>query len=118
MKLDAVDDFLINIIDQPGSRNFTAQKIIEQLTGVFRGRLIIQTIFFRGEYKGTCFDNSTDEHVEKWINALKIITPYKVMIYTISRDTPVKSLGKLTPGELEAIALKVREEGFEVSVSA
>ena len=40
------------------------------------------------------------------------------MIYTIDRETPVKNLKKVTKDELEAIADRARQEGFEVMVSA
>jgi wyosine [tRNA(Phe)-imidazoG37] synthetase (radical SAM superfamily) len=117
MKLDAVDDKLIRIIDQPELNDFTAKKIVEQLQ-IFKGKLIIQTIFFRGKYKGELFDNSISEHVDRWIEALIMIDPYKVMIYTINRDTPVKNLEKLSVDELESIAVKVRNAGFDTTVSA
>ena len=40
------------------------------------------------------------------------------MIYTIDRETPVKNLKKMTKDELEAIADRARQEGFDVTVSA
>ena len=40
------------------------------------------------------------------------------MIYTIDRETPVKNLKKVTKDELEVIADRARQEGFEVMVSA
>lgn len=117
MKLDSVSDERIRQIDDPEMKDFTAEKLIRQLKR-FNGKLIIQTIFLRGERDGIIIDNTSDEEVAKWIAALKEINPQKVMIYTIDRETPVKSLQKISLDELNAIAERVREAGFEVSVSA
>ena len=116
MKLDAANDKLIKFIDQPVVHDFTAEKVIEQLLR-FNGKLTIQTIFLRGEYKGEKIDNTHDEDVYLWIEALKKIRPQKVMIYTISRETPVKTLQKIPIETLEKIAAKVREAGFPVIVA-
>lgn len=117
MKLDSVSDERIRQIDDPEMKDFTAEKLIRQLKR-FNGKLIIQTIFLRGERDGIIIDNTSDEEVSEWIAALKEINPQKVMIYTIDRETPVKSLQKISLDELNAIAERVREAGFEVSVSA
>ena len=116
MKLDAVKDDLIAQIDQPEIRDFTAEKLIGQLIR-FHGKLIIQTIFLTGEQNGVRIDNTRDENVTPWIEALKKIRPAKVMIYTINRDTPVKTLQKTPVETLEKIAEKVRQAGFDVSIS-
>ncbi len=116
MKFDATDDYLIQQIDQPEICDFTADKLIEQLTR-FHGKLIIQTIFLKGKHNGIPIDNTSDENVSKWIEALRKIRPEKVMIYTINRDTPVETLQKIPVETLEKIAEKVRQAGFSVSVS-
>jgi len=116
MKLDSVSDKRIQQIDDPVIRDFSAGKLVRQLCR-FRGRLIIQTMFLRGERDGIVIDNTCDEEIAAWIDALKRINPRKVMIYTIDRATPVKSLQKISASELETIAEQVRKAGFEVSVS-
>jgi wyosine [tRNA(Phe)-imidazoG37] synthetase (radical SAM superfamily) len=116
MKFDAANDDLIERIDQPEIHDFTADRLIEHLTR-FQGKLIIQTIFLKGEHQGVPVDNTHDGDVSKWIEALLKIRPEKVMIYTISRDTPVKTLRKVPVETLEKIAEKVRKAGFDVSVS-
>lgn len=116
MKLDSALDFRMLQIDAPAIQPFTCQQVIEQLIR-FEGRLVVQTIFLRGERNGVIIDNTSDEEITAWIEALKQIKPRQVMIYTINRETPVKGLQKLTPEQLEAIARRVREAGFEVSVS-
>ena len=116
MKLDSVSDMLIRQIDDPGNKHFSSAALVRQLCR-FNGRLIIQTMFLRGKRDGVVIDNTGKEDITAWIDALKRINPRKVMIYTISRETPVKLLQKISSSELEAIAERVRNEGFEVSVS-
>jgi len=116
MKLDAATDTLIRQIDQPVINDFTADNLIEQLMR-FDGKLTIQTMFLRGEHRGLSVDNTGDEDVEKWIEALKKIQPKKVMIYTISRETPIKTIQKVSMESLETIARKVQNAGFKVVVA-
>lgn len=117
LKLDSVLDKRIQQINVPNQPDFTFQKLIGNLCQ-FQGKLIIQTMFLRGERSGESVDNTTPEEVEGWVEALKKIRPRKVTIYTIDRETPLKTLQKVSKEELEAIADKARAEGFEVSVSA
>jgi Fe-S oxidoreductases len=116
MKLDAGRNDFIEQIDQPAINNFTLEKLIEQLCR-FNGKLTIQSIFLQGEHNGVRIDNTRDDDVDLWIEALKKIRPEKVMIYTISRETPVKTIQKTSIETLEKIAEKVRIAGFPVTVS-
>lgn len=116
MKLDSVLDKRIRQINDPNQPGFCFEKLLENLCR-FNGKLIIQTMFLHGERDGESVDNLTDEEISGWIEALKKIRPSKVMIYTIDRETPLKTLSKATKEELDAIAEKARREGFEVSVS-
>ncbi|MDR1722938.1 MAG: radical SAM protein [Tannerella sp.] len=116
MKFDAASDRLIELIDQPAVQGFTAGKLIDRLR-MFEGKLTVQSIFLRGEHKGVSVDNTGAEDVEKWIDALRSIRPRKVMIYTIDRETPVKTLLKASPDTLDKIAEEVRKSGFPTSVS-
>jgi len=117
MKFDAANDELIRQIDQPAIHDFTAGKLIDHLCR-FNGKLTIQTMFLQGEHLGERIDNTRNEDIEKWIEALKKIHPEKVMIYTISRETPVKSLQKVPLEKLEEIATKVRKAGFPTLVAS
>ena len=116
MKLDSVLDSRIKQIDDPVIKDFSADELVRQLCR-FDGRLIIQTIFLRGVRDGVVIDNTCEEEVSIWIAALKKINPRKVMIYTINRETPLKSIRKISASELETIAERIRKEGFEVLVS-
>ncbi len=96
---------------------FEVEDIIKNLTK-FNGECIIQTLFVRGYYNGKKIDNTTEEEIEAWLNALKIIQPKQVMIYAIDRATPVKTLEKIPLEELKSIAARGKKLGFDMTVSA
>lgn len=117
LKFDSAIDATIQAMDQPVGKLITVQWLIEQLKK-FEGKLIIQTMFLRGESKGKKIDNTTDEEVDAWIRALQEIRPQQVMIYTIDRETPTAGLQKISIDEMNRIASRVKNAGFDVSVSA
>ena len=116
MKLDSVFDSRIRQLNAPNSPCFTFDKLLEHLCR-FEGNVIIQTMFLKGEVNGESVDNTTETEINDWIKALKIINPRQVMVYTIDRETPLKNLMKVSKDELDAIADRVRKEGFDVIVS-
>ena len=116
LKMDSVFDETIRFIDRPVSKEFTADRLIENLCR-FEGNLTIQTLFLQGEHNGATVDNTTEKEVSGWIEALRRIAPRKVMIYTIDRETPEKNLIKAAPEKLDEIARRVRELGIEASVA-
>lgn len=116
LKFDSAFDDTVQRLDRPVGKQFTVKWIIEQLKK-FEGNLIIQTMFLRGIVDGTLLDNTTDREVDAWLEALQVINPKQVMIYTIDRETPTKNLEKISLVELNRIAEKVQAAGFEVSVS-
>ncbi len=116
LKFDSSIDQTMKLLDQPAGKHITVAWLIDHLKK-FEGNLIIQTMFLRGEYQGQKIDNSTPEEVEAWLSAMKAIHPKQIMIYTIDRETPAKQLEKLNVTELNHIAEKARQCGFDVSVA-
>ena len=116
LKLDSVFEDKAELLDQPLQSSFSIVKIIENLKR-FNGNLIVQTIFLKGVHNGQCIDSTNEEEVSAWIEALKEINPKQVMIYTIDRKTPEKNLQKVSLEELNIIAAKLKNAGFDVSVS-
>jgi len=114
-KLDSACEETIKLLDCP-NKNFSLQKTVDQLTA-FQGKVIIQTLFVRGSYKGQTVDNTTENEVSAWIELLEKIKPSQVMIYTIARDTPIDTLEKISVHDLNAIAFQVKNAGFQVQVS-
>ena len=75
-------------------------------------------MFLRGWHDGKRIENTVEEEMKPWLETLQRISPRSVMVYTIDRKTPEKSLEKVSREELEQIADRARALGFEVSVSA
>ena len=115
-KLDSAFEDTIQLMDCPNG-NFNLDKVVNQLEA-FKGKVIIQTMFIRGSFKGNKIDNTTEKELTAWIELLEQIKPAQVMIYTIARDTPLDTLKKISVKELNSIAERVRESGLEVQVSA
>lgn len=116
LKFDSAFNETMKLIDQPINESYSVEWLTERLCS-FKGDLIVQTIFLRGEHDGKTIDNTTAQEVDAWVNALKTIQPKQVMIYAIDRATPVKTLEKVSKEELEQIADKARNAGFAVSVA-
>lgn len=114
-KLDSGFEQTIRLIDCPAS-SFNLNEVVENLKSL-NGKVIIQTLFLKGNFKDQRIDNTTEAEVAQWLKLVKQIQPSKVMIYTIDRDTPATGLEKVKVEELEKIAHRVRSAGFEVSVS-
>ena len=114
-KLDTVNMDYIRRVDRPQGR-YDVESQIRNLM-LFEGHVIIQTMFMRGIYNNVDVDNTGDEYVVPYLEALCRIRPSMVMIYTIDRETPVSGLMKASPERLDAIARRIGELGFKVSVS-
>jgi wyosine [tRNA(Phe)-imidazoG37] synthetase (radical SAM superfamily) len=114
-KLDSAFEETVKLLDCPLGK-FSLGKVVDQLLS-FNGRVIVQTLFVKGSFKGIPVDNSTDREVDAWLELIKKIGPRQVMIYTIARDTPVDTLEKVGREALDQIAEKVEGAGFKVQVS-
>ena len=116
LKFDSAFEQTIKIHNQPYV-NLRIEELIKNLE-LFKGKLIIQTLFVRGLYNDYLIDNTTPEEIEAWLEAIKRIKPSEVMIYTISRDAPQESRLKKVPlQELREIASRVKKLGIETQVS-
>ncbi|MCX6326076.1 MAG: radical SAM protein [Bacteroidia bacterium] len=116
LKLDSAFDSTVKIHNQPGI-NINVEELINNLVG-FNGKLIIQTLFLRGNYNGIVIDNTTPAEINAWLKTLSRIRPSEVMIYTISRDTPEGGqLNNVPVKELRVIAALVEKLGIKTQVS-
>ena len=116
LKFDSAIDRTMQLMDQPVGKEINVAWFIEHLKK-FEGRLIIQTMFLRGDVNGETIDNTTDKEVEAWLKALEEIRPQQVMMYSLDREAPTQNLQKVNVDELNTIAEKVRKRGFEVLVA-
>lgn len=110
LKIDAIDQQLAELINKPNC-NYSVAKVIEQLK-TFEGKFILQTMFLRGSYNGTPFDNTTEEHIQKWLEIVKQLSPAAVMVYSLDRNTPCQTLEKVQQNELKQIAQRVINIGI------
>lgn len=121
-KLDTVSPDYIRQVDRPNGHNYNVASIIEGLKA-FNGHVIIQTMFMKGytkqneTHRQVNIDNTGEAYVTPWIEALKIIRPMQVMIYTIDRETPDHHLQKASHEELDAICRRVKAEGLDCTAS-
>jgi wyosine [tRNA(Phe)-imidazoG37] synthetase (radical SAM superfamily) len=116
LKLDSVFEDTVKILNQPQGY-FNLEKTIEYLTS-FNGKLIVQTLFVNGLYKGQAVDNTTKNEVEAWLKVIEKINPEMVMIYTIARDTPLETLNKVSLDKLNELAKLVEKLGIKTQVSS
>lgn len=118
LKLDSAIDGTITLLDRPVQPKFTAEWLIARLAE-FGDKAIIQTMITRGTHDGIAIDNSTHREIEALIEAYRVIKPREVMIYTIDRPTPERSLQRVPKEELDDIARRITAAtGIAVQVSA
>ena len=116
VKLDTVDIDYITRIDRPVGR-YDLSEIIARMKA-FDGQCVVQTLFMKGtDADGLSVDNTTPAYVVPWLDAVTQIAPREVMIYTIDRETPMHSLQKATPAELDSIVAQLQERGLKASAS-
>lgn len=115
LKLDSALDKTAKLMDRPIS-SYSIEKQIE-LYSTFEGNFILQTMFLRGEANGEKLDNTTENEVSAWVDVVKRLRPREVMIYTIDRETPTKTLEKVPVEDLRKIAKRVEDLGIKVNVA-
>ena len=113
LKLDSAFTPTAQLINKPQG-DYSVERIVEQLDA-FGREFILQTMFLRGEYNGALIDNTTESEIEAWLAIVEHLRPRSVMVYSIDRATPCKTLEKVGREELERIAERVRALGIESS---
>ncbi len=116
LKLDSAVTSTMRLIDRPNSPDFTSERVIGYLEN-FGEKAIVQTMLLRGECDGHTVDNTTPEEVDALIDAVSRIKPREVMLYTIDRPTPLKTLSKVSVDDLERVARKLCDKGFNVATA-
>ena len=113
LKLDSAIDTTAHLINKPCG-NYSVERIIEQLS-TFGKEFVLQTMFLRGEHNGEIIDNTTESEIMAWLAVVDHLRPRSVMVYSIDRATPCKTLEKVERDELDKIAERVRTLGIECS---
>ena len=115
LKIDSAIESTAQQMNKPCGK-YSVAGVEEQLR-LFDGEFVLQTMFLRGECDGCRVDNTTSEEVDAWLALVERLRPRQVMVYSIDRATPCKTLEKVGHAELEDIARRVRALGIECSAS-
>jgi wyosine [tRNA(Phe)-imidazoG37] synthetase (radical SAM superfamily) len=121
LKLDAGTSAmrcLINRPSMPGDgrpQGCSWDELLDRLRA-FGNHGIVQTLLFDGTSDGQVVSNILPDEFGAYVELLKSIRPKYVMLYSLDRATPEKSLRKLSVDELEVHADVIRREGIEVKV--
>ena len=111
MKLDCGDGSFFKRYNRP-CRGVELDRITQGLIELAReAPLTIQVLFTSGK-RGNHFP----ENIRPWIERLKRIRPSSVQIYTLDRDGPVSSLGRVSADELQQVGGACEEEGIPAEV--
>ena len=110
LKIDASDDRLIQLINKPVG----AYRLEDVITWMkdFEGNFILQTMFLKSDE----FDLSQQEQLDRWMDIVRSLRPREIMVYTIDRETPDKSLGKYTVEQMTSFVAPLLEEGFKIQI--
>lgn len=110
LKIDASTDDLIARINKPVGR-YRLEEVVEAMMK-FDGAFVLQTMFL----KSPDFDTTVSEALNKWMDIVRKVRPREIMVYTIDRETPDKSLAKYTVEEMTAFVQPLIDEGFKIQI--
>lgn len=110
LKLDAGTGQMVEAINKPvGAYNI--DKVVESLKR-FEGRFVLQTMFLRSGD----FDTTVPEVLGRWMDIVREISPREIMIYTIDRETPDKTLRKYSVEEMRSFVQPLLDEGYDIQI--
>ena len=110
LKIDASSDELIMKMNKPVGA-YRLDNVVEAMMG-FEGNFVLQTMFL----KSADFDTTRPEALDAWRDLVRKLRPREIMVYTIDRETPDKSLEKYTVQEMTAFVQPLLDEGFNIQV--
>lgn len=117
LKLDSAFDDTMRQMNRPWNAAYNVADLVKHLQA-FEGKLIVQTMFLKGSYQGRFFDNTTPQEVEAWMQQVAAVRPASVMIYSLDREAPVKTLEKIPVEKLREIAEQLKKAtGITASVA-
>ena len=110
LKIDASSQELVEKINKPVG-TYRLSEVIENMEK-FEGNFILQTMFLKSEE----FDTASPVALTAWLDIVRKLKPRQVMVYTIDRETPDKTLRKYSVEEMTAMVQPLIDEGFDVQV--
>ncbi|MDL2261986.1 radical SAM protein [Bacteroidales bacterium OttesenSCG-928-I21] len=115
LKIDTTNQSEFELINAPVD-SIRINTIIEQISSKINNP-IIQTMFFKAKFDKYSFDNTKSEHLEKFFDVLKKISPKMVMIYSVDRDTPMKNIERIDIVKMQEIGNEIKKMGFNTIVT-
>ena len=76
LKLDSALESTVQWLNRPVKKTYSIRQQIEYMQ-LFEGKLIVQTLFLRGTFLGKIIDNTTEEEITAWIEALRKLSDEK-----------------------------------------
>ena len=110
LKLDAGTTDAALAVNKPVGA-YSVERVVESLRR-FKGNFVLQTMFVRSEE----FDTTAPDVLGRWVEIVRELAPREIMIYTIDRETPDKTLQKYTVEEMASFVQPLREDGFEIQI--
>ncbi|MBQ0025540.1 MAG: radical SAM protein [Bacteroidales bacterium] len=115
LKIDSASEDFARLVDRPVSGHYSVSSVEKELEW-FQGDFILQTMFLRGKDGLQEIDSTEPALVREWTELVLRLRPREVMMYTLDRVPPLKTLGKVTVGEMEAIAAPLVAAGITVQI--
>ena len=112
LKIDCALENMAAVMNRPAP-GYSVERTV-QLMEAFGGNFVLQTMLVRG----SVIDNTTPEALEAWYAAVRRLRPREIMLYSVSRDTPVAGIEKVAASDLAAAAAPLVAEGFNVQINA
>ena len=110
MKIDASSDELVKMINKPVG-HYSLAEVVGNLRK-FDGMFILQTMFL----KSRDFDTLSPEALEAWMDIVRELRPREVMVYTIDRETPDRTLEKCPVDYMRELVQPLVDEGFNIQI--
>lgn len=110
MKIDAGTEELVYAVNKPVGE-YRLDKVVDSLRR-FEGNFVLQTMFLRSEE----FDTTAGNVLERWMDMVRELSPREIMIYTIDRETPDKTLQKYTVEEMTELVRPLLDEGYKIQI--
>lgn len=110
LKIDAPTEALAARINRP-AKGYDLARTVEAMKG-FDGQFILQTMFLRSPD----FDSASPEVLLPWMDLVRELRPRRVMVYTVDRPAPMKSLGIYSEAQMREMLRPLIEEGFDIQI--
>ena len=103
IKIDSAIPETVAALDRPTQSSYSVENVIARSAQMFASRCIVQTMMCRGED----IDNTTPAEIDALCKAYQRISPREIQLYSIDRQTPDKTLQRVSAEELRDIGAEI-----------